>query len=125
MKIKRDAFLYYDGTRRDFAQCGSCWLFTSKARCVVLQIPVNAEDSCGYYGKGTWHPGINEADYPVFTREEVGYVRRQVRCENCAHFDAGRSVCYLFETLNNELELFDLDVKVMPRGCCNAQVPKA
>jgi|SRR5215472_1407975 len=127
MKIKRDAFLYYDGTTRDFAQCGSCWLFDDRGhgRCVILDDNpfVKAEDSCGYYGKGKWHPGINPA--AKFKRSEVGFVKRAVRCENCAHFDAKRSICYLYETLNKDHpDLFDLATKVMPRGCCNAQVPK-
>jgi len=128
MKIKRDAFLYYDGYQINFAQCGSCWLFNRREeRCAVLPSvdEVLRTDSCGYWGAGEYDWNLRSMELPRFKPEEVGFVRRQVRCENCAHFDAERRVCYLYETLNKDQpDLFDLDTKVVPGGCCNAQVPK-
>jgi hypothetical protein len=118
--IERDAFLYME---HGDAQCGTCWLFTSIGqRCAVLpqDLEVHAEDSCGYYGPGTQVEG----SHPMFTPEEVGFVRRAVRCENCYHFDKKESECYLYVTLNKDPKIFDLDSRVSPKGCCNAQAPR-
>jgi hypothetical protein len=58
------------------------------------------------------------------TPKESGLVRRQVRCENCKYAKNGATVCGLYVTLNNEVpEMFALDEKIEPQGCCNAQMP--
>jgi hypothetical protein len=123
--ITRDAFLYME---HGDAQCGTCWLFnTNQNRCIVLpfDFEVRAEDSCGYYGptQGAYYLD-DEAIAPRFTPEEVGFVKREVRCENCYHFDKKESLCYLFDTLNRNPKIFDLNTKVSPKGCCNAQTPR-
>ncbi len=127
--IKRDAFLYLEGAGDK--QCGSCWLFSSP-RCVVLpqDFEVRSDDSCNYWGYGPTSEQQNAFQYaPIFTPEEVGFVSREVRCENCFHFDKQESLCYLFGQLNNITspdgqKLFDLDYHVAPNGCCNAQTPR-
>jgi hypothetical protein len=119
--IKRDAFLYME---HGDAQCGTCWLF-STPRCAVLpqDLEVRAEDSCGYYGPGPQNLALPYA--PSFTPEEVGFSQREVRCENCYHFDKKESECYLYVELNANLpRFFDLDTRVSPKGCCNAQTPR-
>jgi hypothetical protein len=123
--IKRDAFLYMEGDGDK--QCKSCWLWNwEDKRCTVLptDLEVRAEDSCGYWGpeSGTFFADRSVA--PQFTPEEVGFVRREVRCENCYYFNrSGR--CFLFHILNDELpDHFNLDTEVSPKGCCNAQTPR-
>ena len=118
MKIKRDAFLYMEGDDSDFAQCGTCAF--GRDECAVMGgDEVSARNgSCGLYAEGP------ELDYVVadLTQEDVGYVERQVRCENCK-FSRG-TTCNLFVTLNQTLpHLFALDVKIKPTACCNAQTP--
>jgi hypothetical protein len=123
-KIKRDAFLYYDGTDHDFAQCGTCWLWDPvRWRCAVIPSLDLVEywDSCGYYGKGHMPRHLNGA--PVFTPEEVGFVKRRVRCENCVYGADGATKCELFNKLNG-LPDFELDIEIKPEGCCNAQTPR-
>jgi hypothetical protein len=51
----------------------------------------------------------------------AGLVDRQVRCENCDFFD-GVETCKLFEALNIGSSRFQLNTKVDPHGCCNAQM---
>lgn len=127
--IKRDAFLYIEGPGDK--QCGTCWLWKgAQKRCVVLpsDLEVNAGDTCGYWGYGAEQSQVFDKP-PIFTTEEVGFVRRAVRCENCFHFDKPESLCYLFGQLNNVTspdgkKLFDLDFHVAPNGCCNAQTPR-
>jgi len=122
-KVHRDAFLYLDGEHPSFAQCGTCWLWdASKKRCNVLgDMFVQATDSCGYWGRGPYDPNVKNTKR--FNPKEVGFVSRQVRCENCRFF--GQGTCGLFEKLNNAFSsIFELDTKVKARGCCNAQDPK-
>ncbi len=119
-KIERDAFLYMeDPDQPDFAQCGTCWLFHKDAkRCGVLpeDFEVNAEDSCGYYLEG--RPADISCPTPV-RPEDVGFVKAtKVRCENCEY---GGDECALYKHLNEAFpSAFDLDIKIDPRGCCNA-----
>ena len=124
-KIGREAFIYLDGDTDDFAQCGSCWKFSpEKERCSILgpDFEVDADDSCCLYEKGEPLKGL-----PLIERvtpEEAGFVNREVRCENCLHTE-GNGKCNLFDTLNKKLpNLFNLDVRITAKGCCNAQTPK-
>lgn len=121
-KLKRDVFIYLDpkGDKDKFAQCSTCALWTGD-RCSILgeDVKITADMSCNFYVNGEKNP-----DQPVkklHTPKEAGLVTRQVRCENCRSFSDGK--CMLYEALN-KLEMFDLDTKVNPKGCCNAQMPK-
>lgn len=123
--IKRDAFVYLEpkGDGADFAQCGTCRDFDAdRGRCAILgpEFEVGADDSCGVYIEGRFqHPTIRKLTTP----EAVGFVRRKVRCENCKF---GGKICKLYARLNHLAPgLFDLDEKIHPKACCNAQQPKA
>ncbi len=126
-KIDRSAFLYMDpvgSNASEFGQCGSC-RFGVEGRCVLLGHDVDKGDSCGLYVHATEEdsPAVPEEREYVSDRD-AGYVRREVRCENCKFFDPDEGDCELFEMLNNlRPETFDLDEKVEARGCCNAQTP--
>jgi len=88
-------------------------------------IPVDDDDSCGLFVPGTYDPSEKKHSQPSVTPAESGLVDRQVRCENCAYFEADESECELFETLNEcHPDMFLLDPNVKPDGCCNAQVPR-
>ena len=59
------------------------------------------------------------------TPKEAGFVRRQVRCENCEYYEEEDSHCHLFMMLNDKMKIaFKLNEKVDKYGCCNAQMPK-
>lgn len=122
-KIDRSAFLYMapKGDEKQFAQCGTCTLFLpTKQRCGIYHKDdrVVANASCGLYISG--EPKDNQPITNVVTPEESGYYKGQVRCENCSWFD-GESTCELYVELNENLsDVFDLDIKVEPKGCCNA-----
>lgn len=124
-KIKRDAFLYLAprSPADQFAQCGTCRDFCPDSeRCAILgpRVRVVAEMSCGLYVNGTPR---EQPTLVAVTSAEAGLVNREVRCENCVSFDAGR--CRLYDKLNTTLpDVWNLDVTVAPRGCCNAQMPK-
>jgi|SRR5215475_621918 len=128
MKITRDAFLYM-GPRAPtsrFAQCSTCrdWI-SGDNRCVIHgpRVTVKASMSCGLYVHGE-PEYAGAAAWPMVTPEQSGLVRRQVRCENCSHFDEPDSKCGLYDTLNKKMpDVFDLRVEVHPQGCCNAQTP--
>lgn len=123
-KVHRDAFIYLEPKepKDTFAQCASCAMWTGKT-CTILgpDVPVDDDDSCSFYVHGPKaQPGTEKA---LVTPEEAGFVDRQVRCENCVSFNAG--TCELFKALNKALpEQFDLEEKVNPKGCCNAQREK-
>lgn len=127
MKIKRDAFLYLDGSHGSFAQCGTC--VTGKATCKIMDnVRVSAEyGSCGFYIEGR---AVLTLAIAKLTKEQTGYVERRVRCENCKYFRhrAGRTdvgKCHLYWMLNTSRpHEFDLDEDVKRLGCCNAQTPK-
>lgn len=122
-KIDRSAFLYLSpkDDSKQFAQCGTCALFLpTKQRCGIYDKDdrVVANASCGLYIAG--QPNDNQPITNAVTPEESGYVKGQVRCENCSWFD-GQSTCELFVELNEKLsDVFDLDVTVEAKGCCNA-----
>ncbi len=123
-KIKRDAFLYMSGKDKEFGQCGTCWQFNAeKERCAILgpDFKVADDDSCCLFVKG---------DYPKdlklvarITPKNAGFVERRVRCENCKYGGSGN--CKLYEMLNEKFpDIFDLDTKIEPRACCNAQTAR-
>lgn len=125
-KIQRDAFIYleptYATTKETFAQCGSCALFNrDNSLCLIMDIGVVAGGSCDFYLEG---PQRFDEAYALVTPFEAGYVERQVRCENCAYAMSGR--CGLYLQLNSMFpDIFDLDPRISPYGCCNANTPKA
>lgn len=129
MKLKRDAFLYLDPRfqpKARFAQCSTCRDWVADRHCVIHgpKITVRSTASCGFYVWGVPHPAGTETRMRV-TPEESGLVDREVRCENCRHYDPKGSECEFYDKLNVELpDLFDLDVKVDKQGCCNAQQPE-
>lgn len=119
-RIDRSAFLYFDpdDADDDFAQCSDCCFFTG-SRCALLGSMVTADMSCGAFVPGEYD------GTPIkkrLTPEDVGLVSRQVRCENCVY---GGPRCKFYEALNQSMpERFDLDARIKPKGCCNAQTPK-
>ena len=120
--ILRDAFLYLPpkGDPDDFAQCGSCGMFIpDQQRCWLFGADheVVANASCGLYING--QPSNDQQPQNKVTPQDAGYNLGQVRCENCGWGDDSR--CTLYEQLNKQLpEIFDLDPRIDPSGCCNA-----
>ena len=123
-KIKRDAFIYLPGKDKEFAQCGTCWLFNAeKERCAILgpTFEVDDDDACNFYLKGD--PSKDLKLVARVTPKNAGFVDRKVRCENCKY--GGGGVCKLYTMLNEKLpDVFDLDTKIEPRACCNAQTSR-
>lgn len=121
-KIKRDAFLYFDGSGDDFAQCATCRDFAKdQGKCAILgtKVEIKAEYSCCAYIKGEY---TGQPIRTLVTPEEVGLVKRKVRCEHCKY---GGPQCGLYIELMEKLpDLFDLDIKIKPKACCNANTPK-
>jgi hypothetical protein len=124
--IGRWAFIYLEpkaetGANRDqFAQCSTCQLFMpGKKRCGIFgqDDVVVANASCGLYLQGKPHD-----DQPIqglVTPEDAGYVKGQVRCENCSWYKNGN--CELFAMLDEKMpDTFKLDAAVHAKGCCNA-----
>lgn len=127
MKINRDAFLYMEpkGKQHDYAQCSSCVLMTSDKMCSVLGefIEEPEETSCGLYAPGD--APLSDYFDDFVSKDDASFAERSVRCENCKFGDAKRKVCKLYEKLNKDLpELFELNTKISPFGCCNANTPK-
>jgi hypothetical protein len=127
--LDRSAFLYLSprGDKDLFAQCITCrdWV-GGDAKCYIhgpnVDVPWTA--SCGLYVNGEPLPAGSET-YAIVTPIESGLVDREVRCENCKWFDyVEDSICGLFDLLNDALpDVFDLDIHVEEKGCCNAQQP--
>lgn len=123
-KIHRDAFIYLSPKepKEKFAQCETCqmWTDSKRNRCAILgeQTEVKGDWSCGLYIHGK--PTPDQDCKPTVTSEEVGLTAHQVRCENCAAFDAENGICIEFQKLNEALpHMFDLDPKVEAYACCN------
>lgn len=124
--IHRDAFLYMEPAPGDpqaaqFAQCGTCRDWTGLG-CRILgrHVTVLAGDSCGLYVRG--RPRLEDAglEEPLVSEEAAGFVRAQVRCQNCRFASApvgSRGTCRLFAQLG-------LDADVALLGCCNGWVRK-
>jgi hypothetical protein len=126
-KIHRDAFLYDEPQEEcpDFGQCGTCFFFTG-AKCFLHGDEIMHQGmSCGLYTHSEPQIDLAGMELPLITPEQSGLVDRAVRCENCRHFDAEDGDCDLYEKLNAAMPgAFCLQMKVSPRGCCNAQTPK-
>lgn len=127
-KITRASFLYLDPRppKNKFAQCETCIHFLGdKCEWMGPRDKVDGDDSCGFYAPGRASPGA--IPLSIATKKEMGFVSRQVRCENCAFFDnesEPREHCDLYTQLNLILPgLFNLDRYVDEYGCCNAQTP--
>jgi len=124
-KVKRDAFLYIDGKGADTGQCSSCKLWVKGADiCLIhgMHIKIKGTASCGLYVPGK--PVSSGLAQELVTPEESGLVERKVRCGNCRFSKNGATVCGLFWYVNDCMpEIFDLDIKIEPQGCCNAQMP--
>ena len=129
-KLGAETFLYLnpEPNTPEFAQCATCrdWV-TGDNKCVIHgpHVTVTNTMSCGLY---VWGPPQPEGTptVAIVTTTESGLVDREVRCENCIHFDyAGNSTCNFFVTLNDTLsQIFEIDENVEPKGCCNAQTSK-
>lgn len=129
MKITRDAFLYMepDGSEPDYGQCSACRMFLLNT-CSLHGPDVEVEGgaSCGLFVPGEYDASEKKHSQPSVTPDESGLVEREVRCENCAYYEEDEQECELFEMLNEKFpDQFDLDERVAPEGCCNAQVPDA
>jgi len=147
-KIDRSTFLYMEPPAgyyqpEEFAQCETCRKFISTDdKCIELgpKPRIVAGKSCCLYSPwplGKPNPEVvrnhlaelKQAEkrdaHDFVTPKEAGLVEREVRCENCAYFDEEESDCELYEMLNKTMpEHFDLNVKVKPLACCNAQTHK-
>lgn len=126
-KITRESFVYLEprGDKTQFAQCSSCRMWTGKEgnTCSILgKTKVTGDMSCALYVHGNPSPGLKGKEVASYTPKEAGLVKRSVRCENCRSFKDG--ICMLYQTLNkSNPDIFQLDEKVNPQGCCNAQMP--
>lgn len=129
-KINRDTFIYLDpkGDKGKFAQCSTCRMWTGPEgnTCSILgKTKVTGDMSCNLYVHGQPATSLKGKEVSSYTPKEAGLVQRQVRCENCRSFDSEKSSCMLFQSLNKSLpDYFQLEEKVNPKGCCNAQMPK-
>jgi hypothetical protein len=124
--IKRDAFLYLDpkGKGEDFAQCRSCMMWTGTAGAHPLRCHIHGkgrkitgDHTCGYYVHGK--PMPNGPIMRSVTPKESGLLKKEVRCENCKHFNSSASECGYFVKLN-KTGGHALNVIVNYEGCCNA-----
>ena len=134
-KIKRNAFIYLEpseksyGDPKQFAQCGTCALWTGekRKRCYILgkKLEVLAGDTCGLYCNGEPQVDLltgNEIE--TMKPEDAAFYKGQVRCENCLYFNSTISSCKLFFILDSEFPNdFDLGSGVKATGCCNANIP--
>lgn len=139
-KITRATFVYMPprppekgapvSTEEEFAQCETCIHFLGKVygdNCEWMSPveDVDEDDSCCFYAPGKAKEGA--VPLSISSKEEMGFVSRKVRCENCCFFDPDtepREHCDFYTQLNLILPgLFDLDRYVEHLGCCNAQTP--
>ena len=125
-KIGQEAFLYLQplDSEERFAQCSTCrdWVMEDD-RCVIHgpYITVVSTASCGLYVEGAPQQSGTRTE-SIVTPSETGLTDREVRCENCYHFT---DICELFKKLNETLpDLFDIDIHVDSKGCCNANTPR-
>lgn len=126
-KITRDAFLYMEpeDDNPQFAQCDVCRFVVRQKDglfCALMGLKeVKKYGSCALFVDG---PAVREmlADLDP---KVIGYVEKQVRCENCKF--GGGSLCELYVGLNAMSRVpglgcnsFHLNPKIHPQGCCNA-----
>lgn len=126
-KRTRDTFTYLEpkGDKSKFAQCSTCRFWTTKTCLILGKTEISGDMSCNFYTHGKPSADNIGKEQDNFTPKEAGLVKRQVRCENCISFDEKTSKCMFFQKLNESLsDLFNLEEKVNPQGCCNAQKPK-
>ena len=128
-KIKRNAFLYLepDGDDEDFAQCEDCRMFLAEHGLCSLHgkgVKIKPTMSCGFFTPGG-PADESEMEHvsKAVTPEESGLVDREVRCENCISYSAGRCQLYMMLNRMNPTN-FDCDPKVKKLACCNGQRPK-
>ena len=121
-KITRSAFIYLEpkpDESEQFAQCGTCFMFMpGRKRCSIFgpDDVVVANASCGLYVHG--EPYDEQLIRDAVTPEAAGYVKEQVRCENCVWYKSGK--CGLFALLNSaDSGAFDLEESVKAKACCN------
>jgi len=151
-RITRDAFLFLtpaaDDQKADFAQCGPCRMFVPEKylegklkgdRCIIhgSKQEVSAGMSCGFMCSWPTPDGspVEEVikDHAEelmkiipgsVTAKDSGLVDRKVQCHRCRFSEAKASKCVLYRALNQTFpEVFDLDEKITPNSCCNAQEP--
>ena len=120
-KITCSTFLYMDpkDPEDNFAQCSTCAHFLPESeRCTLFgkNDKVIANASCNLYAHGT--PKEDQEILNSMSPDVAGYLTGKVRCENCSWFNKD-STCGLFQELNKLKDIFDLDTKVNPKGCCN------
>jgi len=149
-RITRDAFLFLtpksEAQKEDFAQCGPCRMFVPEAnlqgkfngdRCIIhgSHVDLDDDDSCGFMlpwptpnGKPVEQVVKDHAAELLkiipgsVTAKESGLVSRRVQCHRCFFAIEGATVCNLYRMLNTTFpEYFNLDEKVTPNSCCNAQ----
>ena len=129
-KVYRDAFLYMQPKKEEhkdrFAQCSECvmWILDINRCTIHGDIEITGDMSCALFVEGD---AVTSEDHPpmgLVAPDESGLVDEPVRCENCKYFN-GPNVCMLFQQLNQKLpDVFDLDVNVEAKGCCNGFVGK-
>lgn len=123
LRLTRAAFVYEEPADDfpEFAECVSCRDYHAQARrCRILgpDFPVPPHATCAVYVRGP--EDLDDAPSLLVTPEEVNYSPLRPRCENCVSAAGGR--CQLYEALNRLLpSTFDLDPRIKPTGCCNAQ----
>ena len=120
-KLDRSVFLYMDpkSPKDEFAQCSTCVHFLPESqRCTLFgkDDKVVANASCNLYAHGT--PKEDQEILESMSPKDAGYLTGQVRCENCSWFNSD-STCGLFQELNKLKDIFNLNTKVDPKGCCN------
>jgi hypothetical protein len=94
--------------------CGSCGEFASWPTPDATPDPGVVKEHAGKLAEGAGGSA---------SKEEVGYVERAVRCENC--FYGGNEKCGWYEELNEKLgDYFHEDRPIEPKACCNSQTPK-
>ena len=152
-RITRDTFLFLtphsDPQKEDFAQCEPCRMFVPdeylKGKidmdlCILhgSKVKVGEYFSCGFMApwptpNGTPVKKVIE-DHAAellkiipgsVTAKESGLVDRRVQCHRCRFAEDGAKICGLYKMLNKTFpNIFDLDEKITPNSCCNAQEPR-
>jgi hypothetical protein len=127
-RLTRDAFVYLDPKppENEFAQCSTCRMWVPSERCSIHgpDVKVTGGMSCALYIHGEPLAEGTETSL-VVTPAESGLVDRKVRCENCRWGGPTKRSCELFNLLNHTRpDIFNLNVLIDPKGCCNAQEPR-